>query len=66
MVRRNFLRGISLFGATGLLANTSTPETRLANGATDREYWVSMLTRITLPLLESLADRRGVRLMWGF
>lgn len=56
MVRRNFLKGISLFGATGLLGNTAGTGAQPVNGASDREYWVNMLTRITLPLVEALAD----------
>lgn len=56
MIRRNFLKGISLFGATGLLGNTADSGVPPLNEASDREYWTNMLMRITKPLLEALAE----------
>jgi hypothetical protein len=66
MIRRNFLKGFSLLGAGSTLAplfSFSNRESHLKETRTDREYWVSMLTRITEPVLNALAQDRIKDLM---
>ncbi len=58
MIRRNFLKGISLLSA-GSIANSSTAVAGENHGLEDqRAYWVNTLTRITAPVMESLSQER--------
>jgi hypothetical protein len=56
MIRRVFLKGVSLLGASSL-TNFETALSKPNYYADDqRAYWVDMLSRITLPVLESLSQ----------
>src|SRR5690242_18971690 len=55
MIRRNFLKGFSLFASIPILSNATSIRQRLRPAAGDREYWVNMITRITFPVLDALA-----------
>ena len=64
MIRRNFLRGFSLLGAGTLMSfNRSSSPVVFSGNGDEREYWVSMLTRITRPVLEALSKDRLKDLM---
>jgi hypothetical protein len=54
MVRRHFLRGLSLAGLSGFInmGNAAAENFPMS----DREYWVRMLTKITLPVLQALSE----------
>jgi hypothetical protein len=58
MFRRNFLKGLSLIGAGGLLAPVETLAQRKNSVVSDREYWVQMLTRIADPVLTALSENK--------
>jgi hypothetical protein len=55
MIRRGFLKGVSLLGA-GSLMNFGTVSKPNDNADDQRTYWVDMLSRITLPVLEALSQ----------
>jgi hypothetical protein len=55
MIRRNFLKGFSLVGASSLLSHKALAKSTTENG-NEREYWVNILSRITLPVLEGMSD----------
>ncbi len=66
MIRRNFLKGFSLLGAGSTLApllSFKQRESHLKDTRTDREYWVSMVTRVTEPVLSALQQDRLKELM---
>lgn len=66
MIRRNFLKGFSLLGAGSTLAplfSFSKNESQTKDTRTDREYWVSQVTRITEPVLNALQQDRIKELM---
>ena len=58
MIRRNFLKSLSLAGAGSLFtAGTAMSKPGNANHIEDpRTYWVDMLTQITLPVLDALSQ----------
>ena len=56
MIRRNFLKGLSLLGAGSLMNNTTALSQSPVAQTNDRSYWVDILTKITSPVLESLAE----------
>ncbi|HTJ51728.1 MAG TPA: DUF2264 domain-containing protein [Cyclobacteriaceae bacterium] len=59
MVRRHFLRGLSLAGLSGLINVDNIAAEKLpAKVMSDRDYWVSMLTKITQPVLQALSEGR--------
>lgn len=55
MVRRNFLRGFSIFGL-GSLLDSYTVLAKDTQINKEREYWINLLTRITSPVLEALSQ----------
>jgi hypothetical protein len=58
MIRRNFLKGLSLLGA-GSVVNSNAAVAANNDGTEDqRAYWVNTLTRITSPVLESLSQEK--------
>jgi hypothetical protein len=66
MIRRNFLKGFSLLGAGSTLAplfSFTQHDSHLKETRTDRQYWISMLTRITEPVLNALQQDRIKELM---
>jgi hypothetical protein len=57
MIRRNFLKGLSLAGAGSLMASPSFSQAHPpAGNQNEREQWINMLTRITLPVLDALSQ----------
>lgn len=56
MIRRSFLRNLSLVGAGNLLTTTKGFSAPLIDVADDRKYWVNTLTKIVLPVLTALRD----------
>jgi len=58
MIRRNFLKGLSLIGAGGLLTSINTLAQRKNSVVSDREYWVQTLTRIAHPVLTALSENK--------
>jgi hypothetical protein len=59
MIRRNFLKTTSAFGAAGLLQfNRASAKYTAENSDNNRTYWVHMLTKITLPVLQALSENR--------
>jgi len=58
MERRNFLKGLTLFGAGSLLEYPTTTNARTAVVTSDRDYWIRMLTRIAKPVLQSLSENK--------
>jgi hypothetical protein len=63
MIRRNFLKGFSLLGTGSLLNYPSGSAELHLSDANDREYWVDMLSRITLPVLDALSKDKLKELM---
>src|SRR5262245_59772933 len=57
MIRRNFLKGLSLISASGVATNTYGFTNDLAP-INDREYWITMLTKIAHPVLKSLSENK--------
>jgi hypothetical protein len=65
MIRRNFLKGFSLLGASSTLAplfGFKQMESHAVNSS-ERDYWIGMLTRITEPVLDALHRDRIKELM---
>jgi hypothetical protein len=57
MIRRNFIKGLSLAGAGSLLHhNVSSQPLPRENNENDRERWVSLLSKITWPVLDALSQ----------
>jgi hypothetical protein len=57
MIRRNFLKGFSLLGTGGLLSyNVAFSQVPAEKPVGEREYWVDMLSRISMPVLEALSQ----------
>lgn len=57
MIRRNFLRGLSLTGVAGLLHdNVSSKPLPQEGNDNEREQWVNLLTKITWPVLDALSQ----------
>jgi len=64
MVRRHFLKGLSAAGFSGFINIGSTVAEKLPMKATpDRDYWVEMLTKITLPVLQALSEGKLKKMM---
>ena len=59
MIRRQFLKGLSATGLGGFIniGNTKA-EAHEVKPISDREYWVDMLIKITLPVLQALSEGR--------
>ncbi|HYC83592.1 MAG TPA: DUF2264 domain-containing protein [Chryseosolibacter sp.] len=55
MVRRNFLKGLSLLGAVPYTGTQQSVEQRVGVNDDPRKYWVEMLSRIVSPVLEAQA-----------
>lgn len=55
MIRRNFLKGISLL-STGVLGTPQTSEGMGLPPNNDRDHWVTMVTKISRPVLKSLSQ----------
>jgi len=61
MLRRNFLKLSSFFGAAGLVGAAHTdavgsePAESLADGLADRKYWVDLLDKISTPVLANMS-----------
>jgi hypothetical protein len=62
MIRRNFLTGFSLLGAGSLISHSGVSKTGFSD-ADDRDYWVEMLSSITLPVLDALSKDKLKQLM---
>ena len=59
MERRHFLRGLTFFGAGGLLEYPGTiAKAKNLVLEHDRDYWIAMLTRIAKPVLQSLSENK--------
>jgi hypothetical protein len=56
MIRRNFLKGISLLSTGGVLATPLASEGKGLPPDNDRDYWVTMVTKISRPVLKSLSQ----------
>src|SRR4051812_43508790 len=56
MIRRNFFKGFSLVGASSLLSHKAALAKSTTENGNEREYWVNILSRITLPVLEGMSD----------
>lgn len=57
MIRRKFLKAGSVISAASLLPFDRMIAQHTDNSeANDREYWVNMLTKITLPVLQALSE----------
>jgi hypothetical protein len=56
MIRRNFLKGFSVLSAGNLLPATYLSGHAPSGHANERDYWVKMLTRITIPVLDALSQ----------
>ena len=63
MIRRNFLRGLSLAGLGSLLRTPALANAPGRETQSDRDYWVKTLYRIVLPPLEALASNTLVERM---
>lgn len=63
MIRRNFLRGFSLLGAGSFLNYSPGAFGRGLADVNDRGYWVDMLSRIALPVLDALSKDKLKELM---
>src|SRR5690349_1892941 len=65
MVRREFLRGASVLAASPMLSlhPAEASDLKSKKPQNDRQYWVETLSRITLPVLESLASETLKRTM---
>lgn len=57
MIRRNFLKGLSIFSA-GFLGGPETSASTTQTADDQRKYWVDKLTQITLPVLEALSEQK--------
>jgi hypothetical protein len=55
MIRRNFIKGFSLLGASSLLTTRSVGQPNAAQ-IDDRAYWISMLTKIAKPVLNAASE----------
>ncbi len=59
MIRRNFLKAASTLSAAGLFPfNEGTAKSVIKNFDGEREYWISTLTKITLPVLQALSEKK--------
>jgi hypothetical protein len=56
MIRRSFLRNVSLVGAGNLLSGNKAFSSPSVSPTDDRTYWIDTLTKIVLPVLTSLRD----------
>jgi hypothetical protein len=57
MIRRNFLKGLSLAGAGSLLhGSASSKHLSYEDNGSERELWADMLSRIVLPVLDALSQ----------
>ncbi len=64
MIRRNFLKAASALSTAGLLqVNGTAAKSVIQNFDSEREYWVNMLTKITLPVLQALSENKLKALM---
>src|SRR5262245_58022466 len=59
MIRRNFLKGLSILASVPVLSKTNSSKAR-SPLEDDRKYWVDMVTRITFPVLDALS-KEGLR-----
>jgi hypothetical protein len=57
MLRRNFLKGLSLMSASNFMMPTKIPAHKM-DSVNDRAYWIEMLTRIAHPLLLALSENK--------
>src|SRR5688572_15617118 len=63
MIRRDFLKGASVLATSPILTFNPVEGEDLKKPLDDRSYWVNTLSRITLPVLESLATETLKRSM---
>lgn len=57
MIRRNFLKGLSLAGAGSMLHYSAMPQPLpRENNGSEREQWIGTLSRIVLPVLDALSQ----------
>lgn len=57
MIRRNFIKGISLLGA-GSVVTDAKGFPKEPGTVNEREYWINNLTRVALPVLKSLSENQ--------
>lgn len=55
MIRRNFIKGLSILGAGTLVHTSSTFAALPFENGDERAFWANMLSRITFPVLDSLS-----------
>src|SRR5690349_16932740 len=58
MIRRDFLKGASMLATSPMLSLNRVGNVDSKKPLDDRQYWVNTLTRITLPVIESLASEK--------
>src|SRR5258706_13539543 len=59
MIRRNFLKGLSLLGAGSIVEAAAQPGHRkVTTDNNDRKYWIETLSRIASPVLTALSENR--------
>lgn len=56
MIRRNFLKGFPLLGLSSTITSPGVSYTKsIQDDPNDRAYWVNMLTRVALPVVDVLS-----------
>jgi len=64
MIRRNFLKGFPLLGLSNAITNPGVARAKsIQDDGNERTYWVNMITRVALPVLEALSANQLIERM---